>query len=53
MASSSDCNFLWGVTTKAEAESTLEMKRVKESAREVQRTRRESKQVLSLGVCGV
>lgn len=49
MASSSDCNFLGGVTTKAEAESVLVKKRVKERAREVQRMRAESKQVLGVG----
>lgn len=41
MASSSDCNFRGGVTTKAAAESTLERRRVKERAREVQRRRRD------------
>lgn len=43
VASSSDCNFLGGVTTKAKAESTSAIKREKDKANEAQRTRRESR----------
>jgi hypothetical protein len=43
VASSSDCNFLGGVTTKAEAESTSATKRDNDKAREVQRMRTESR----------
>lgn len=43
MASSSDCSFLGGVTTKADAESTSATRREKESAREVQKTKKEFK----------
>lgn len=43
MASSSVCNFLGVVTTKAEAESTSTTKREMDKASEAQRRRRESR----------
>lgn len=49
VASSSVCNFLGEVTTKAKAESTSTRKRDKDKASEVQRRSRESKGFLRNG----